>query len=54
MGAYLVGKGIDAIIFPSVTGSDANIVVFLDAELSPKVTIHNRKEILDMLKRLGS
>ena len=53
MGAYLVGKGIDAIIFPSVTGSGANIVIFLDADPSPKVTIDNRKEILEMLKRLG-
>jgi RES domain-containing protein len=54
MGAYLVGKGIDAIIFPSVAGSGANIIVFLDADPSPKVTINNRKEILEMLKRLGS
>jgi hypothetical protein len=54
MGAYLVGKGIDAIIFPSVTGSAANIVIFLDADPSPKVTIDNRMEILEMLKRLGS
>jgi RES domain-containing protein len=54
VGAYLVGKGIDAIIFPSVTGSGGNIVVFLDADPSPKVTIDNRKEILEMLKRLGS
>ena len=54
MGAYLVGKGIDAIIFPSVTGSGANIVIFLDADPSPKVTIDNRKEILEMLRRLSS
>jgi len=54
MGAYLAGKGIDAIIFPSVTGSGGNIVVFLDADPSPKVTIDNRKEILEKLKRLGS
>jgi hypothetical protein len=37
-----------------VTGSGANIVVFLDADPFPKVTIDNRKEILEMLKRLGS
>jgi hypothetical protein len=54
MGAYLAGKGIDAIIFPSVTGSGANIVVFLDADPPPKVTIDNRKEVLEMLKGLGS
>ena len=54
MGAYLVGKGIDAIIFPSVTGSGSNIVVFLDADPSPKATIDNRKEILEILKRLGN
>jgi hypothetical protein len=48
------GKGIDAIIFPSVTGSGANIVVFVDADSSPRVTIDNGKEILEMLKMLGS
>jgi RES domain-containing protein len=53
MGAYLAGNGIDAIIFPSVTGHGANIVVFIDADSSPKVTIDNRKEILEKLKRLG-
>jgi RES domain-containing protein len=53
IGAYLVGKGIDAIIFPSVTGSGANIVVFLDAHPSPTVTIDNRKEILEKLKMFG-
>jgi hypothetical protein len=37
-----------------VAGSGANIVVFLDADPSPKVTINNRKEILEMLKRMGS
>ena len=54
IGAYLFGEGIDAIIFPSVTGSGANIVVFLDADPTPKVTINNRKKILEMLKRSGS
>jgi RES domain-containing protein len=54
VGAYLVGKGIDAILFPSVTGSGRNIAVFLDADPPPKVTIANRKAILEALKKLGS
>jgi RES domain len=46
VGAYLVEKGIDALIFPSVTRSGANIVTFLDSDPPPKVSIDNRDEIL--------
>jgi hypothetical protein len=54
VGTYLVKKGIDAVIFPSVTGSGASIAAFLDARSPAKVSIDNRDDILKMLKRLGS
>jgi hypothetical protein len=52
--AYLVAKGIDAVLFPSVAGAGANIAAFLDADPSAIVAIRNRKEILDALKKLGN
>ena len=54
VGAYLVEKGIEAVIFPSVTGSGANIAAFLDADPAPKVAIANRDEILKTLKNLAN
>jgi len=53
VGAYLVEKGIEAVIFPSVAGNGANIAAFLDAEPPPKVAIVNRDEILKRLKNLA-
>lgn len=56
LGDYLSGKGIDAIIFPSVVCDGANIVVFRDADPPPVVEIRNRDEILkaigDLAKRI--
>jgi RES domain-containing protein len=54
VGAYLVEKGIDAVIFPSVAGGGANIAAFLDAAPPARVAIDNRDEILKALKKLGS
>jgi len=54
VGAYLVEKGIDAVIFPSVAGVGANIAAFLDAVPPAKVAIGNRKEILEALKKLAN
>ena len=54
VGAYLVEKGMDAVIFPSVAGNGANIAAFLDAVPPAKVAIDNRNEILKALKKLGS
>jgi RES domain-containing protein len=54
VGAYLVDKGIEAVIFPSVIGAGANIAAFLDADPAPKVTIANRDEILKTLKNLAN
>jgi RES domain-containing protein len=54
VGAYLVEKGIDAVVFPSVAGAGANIAAFLDADSPAKVAIGNRKEILQAIKKLAS
>jgi len=54
VGAYLVEKGIDAVIFPSVAGAGASIAAFLDGDTPAKVAIGNRKEILETLKKLAS
>ena len=54
VGAYLIDKGIEAVIFPSVIGAGANIAAFLDADPAPKVTIANRDEILKTLKNLAN
>jgi RES domain-containing protein len=54
VGAYLLDKGIEAIIFPSVAGGGANIAAFLDGDPPAKVAIGNRKEILEALKNLAS
>jgi RES domain-containing protein len=53
VGSYLVEKGIDAVIFPAVTGRGANIAAFLDADPPAKVAIENRDEILKALKKLA-
>ena len=53
VGAYLVDKGIEAVIFPSVTASGANIAAFLDADSAPKVSIANRDAILKTLKSIA-
>jgi RES domain-containing protein len=54
VGAYLLEKGVDAVIFPSVAGAGANIAAFLDSDPPAKVAIGNRKEILESLKKLAS
>jgi hypothetical protein len=53
VGAYLVGKGIDAVLFLSVTGAGANIAAFLDADPPAKVAIENRNEILAAIQKLA-
>jgi RES domain-containing protein len=53
-GAYLMEKGIEAAIFPSVTGSSANIAAFLDADPALNVAIENRDAILKTLKNLAN
>ena len=45
VGEYLTSKGIQGAIFPSVTGSGANVVAFLDAKPAPRVDIANRKKV---------
>ena len=54
VGAHLMEKGIEAVIFPSVTGRGENITAFLDADPAPKVAIANRDEILKTLKNLAN
>jgi RES domain-containing protein len=53
VGAYLAEKGIEAIIFPSVTGGGANIAAFLDGDPPAKVVISNRDEILAAIQKLA-
>jgi len=54
VGAYLAGKGIEAVIFPSVAGDGANVVAFLNGDTPAKVAIENRDEILEALQELAS
>lgn len=54
VGAYLVEKGIQAVIFPSVTGGGANVAAFLDTDPPAKTVIENRMEILEALQNLAS
>jgi hypothetical protein len=54
VGAYLVEKGIDAVIFPSVTSNGANIAAFLDSDPPAKVVIKNRNEILEAIRKLAA
>lgn len=54
VGAYLLDKGIEAVIFPAVAGDGANIAAFLDGDPPAKVAIGNRKEILEALKNLAN
>lgn len=53
VGAYLAEKGIDAVLFPSVTGAGANVAAFLDSDLPAKVVIDNRDEILLEVQKLA-
>ncbi|MFZ0899095.1 MAG: RES family NAD+ phosphorylase [Candidatus Sulfotelmatobacter sp.] len=53
VGDYLGAKGIDAIIFPSVVCSGANVVVFRDAGPPPLIEIQNREEILEAIENLA-
>ena len=52
-GTYLVEKRIDAVIFPSLAGSGANIAAFLDADPPAKVAIQNRDGILAAMKKFA-
>ena len=52
-GAYLLEKKADAVIFPSVTGSGANIAAFLDGDPPAKVAIDNRKQVLEAIEALA-
>ena len=53
VGQYLVGKGVQAVLVPSVVGPGANIVVFLDANPRPKVEVSNRDDILKAIQNLA-
>lgn len=53
VGAYLAEKGIQAVIFPSVVGDDANVVAFLDTAPPAKAAIDNRDEILAAIQKLA-
>jgi RES domain-containing protein len=56
VGQYLLTKGVQGAIVPSVVAPGANVIVFLDADPAPKIEIANRKEILqtieDMARRI--
>lgn len=53
VGAFLVEKGIQAVIFPSVAGGGANVAAFLDTDPPAKAVIENRMEILEALQNLA-
>lgn len=49
VGKYLLARGVDGIIFPSVLGGGANLVVFKDADPAPFVDIQNRDGVMKAL-----
>ena len=53
VGKYLQGRGIDGIIFPSVLGGGANLVVFKDAYPPPFVDIQNRDDVMKALEEFA-
>ena len=53
VGAYLVEKGIQAVIFPSVASGGANVAGFLDTDPPAKTVIENRMEIIEVLQNLA-
>jgi RES domain-containing protein len=53
VGKYLLARGVDGIIFPSVLGGGTNLVVFKDADPAPFVDIRNRDEVLKALREFA-
>lgn len=53
IGKYLLARGVDGIIFPSVLGAGTNLVVFKDADPAPFVDILNRDEVLKALREFA-
>lgn len=45
IGQYLMSKGVQGGIFPSVVAPGANIVAFLDGNPAPKAVIANREDV---------
>jgi RES domain-containing protein len=54
VGKYLLARGVDGIIFPSVLGGGTNLVVFKDADPTPFVDILNRAEVLKALREFAN
>ncbi len=50
---YLINKGTQGAVVPSVVAPGANVIVFLDANPAPKIEIANRKEILQAIEDLA-
>lgn len=53
VGQYLMNKGAQGAIVPSVVAPGANVIVFLDADLAPKIEIANRDDILQAIEDLA-
>lgn len=53
IGQYIVSKGVQAALWPSVAGSGSNIVVFLDVDPPSRVEISNREDILKAIQDLA-
>jgi RES domain-containing protein len=53
VGKYLLARGVDGIIFPSVLGAGTNLVVFKDADPAPFVDILNRDEVFKALREFA-
>ena len=54
VGKYLLARGVDGIIFPSVLGGGTNLVIFKDADPTPFVDILNRTEVLKALREFAN
>jgi hypothetical protein len=51
VGGYLAGFGVQAILYPSVTGAGANVVVFVENTRRGEVAVFNRAQVVDQLAR---
>lgn len=53
VGSYLAGLGVEAILYPSVAGTGANMVVFIENTRRGQVVLFNRTQIIEEFARLG-
>ncbi len=53
VGEYLMTKGVQGAIVPSVVGPGASVIVFLDVDPAPKIEVSNRDDVLKAIQDLA-